>query len=241
MNENNTWSNVSYEECKPYNIPSSKTLFKEFKNVGKEWVESNNIWCIGCHNTYKLICEDVATIFNIPIVDIDKKLWLEKDLIDIVNSIYKDTKEIDYKTWLEEYEPKMNALIKCINARYFHHSYCYKSPYKNKVSVKSNQGHMRNLNTLCSSLLKLYILYEKKLKEYNDNSKTTKKNLLLDLNTECADNCRNALKGVEVNKILQDLNLKNKDINKIETHSPKSFSSPNRSRKRSSYNVKKTK
>jgi len=241
MTENNTWSSVSHTECKPYNIPSTKLLFKDFKKLDKDWIESNNLWCIGCHNTYKLICEDVAMIFKIPIIDIDKKFWLEKDLIDMVNKIYKDTKEIQSEKWLNENEDKMKALINCINTRYFHHSYCYKSVYKNRISTTSNKGHMRNINKLCSCLLKLYILYEKKLKEYNDKSKYKKKNLLLDLNPECADNCRNSLKDIGVSQILRDLNLKNKDIKKIETRSPKSFSSPNRSRKIASYNFKNAK
>jgi hypothetical protein len=49
------------------------------------------------------------------------------------------------------------------------------------------------------------------------------------------------LKDIGVSQILRDLNLKNKDIKKIETRSPKSFSSPNRSRKIASYNFKNAK
>jgi len=158
----------------------------------------------------------------------------------MVTGIYNETKDLDYLIWLNDNERRMDALIKCINSRYFHHTNCYKSSDKHRISTTSNEGHMRNLTVLCSGLLKLYVLYETKLKEYNDNSQTKKPNLLLDLNTECADNCRNALKGPEVKEILEKLNfkLKPKYIHKLETTSPRSYSSPKRSRRKASYKVK---
>jgi hypothetical protein len=240
MSETDTWSKINYKVCKPYNIPSNKTLYIK-NSLEDEWIKSHHKWCIGCYNSYKLICKEVSKLFNIPITNIDKKLWDEQDLMNMVNKIYNETKNDNYETWLNENEPKMKALIECINTRYFHHSYCYKSDKKERISTKSTTGHMRNLTVLCSSLLKLYIIYEKKLKDYNDNSLIKKKNLLLDLNTECADNCRNSLKrddDKDLKKIFIELKLKPKNINKLETKSPRSYSSPKRSRRTSSYKVK---
>ena len=49
---NNTWKSISYKECKPYNIPSKKELYKNYNITDDGWKESHNKWCIGCHNTY---------------------------------------------------------------------------------------------------------------------------------------------------------------------------------------------
>ncbi len=159
--------------------------------------------------------------------------------MQLINLIYKQTKNYDYNTWLNYYEPKMKSLIDCINTRFYHHKNCFRplSNYERYPSIVSNKGHMRNITVMCSGLLKLYILYEKMLKKYNDNSIVKKKNLLLDLNSECADNCRNTLKSKVVISILKDLELSTKNINKLDTNSPRSYTSEKRSRRSKNYNV----
>lgn len=241
MTTNNTWKKYSSKECRPYNRPSKEELLKYKEKYKEGWYQSVNPWCISCHNAYKEICEEVAIQFNLSYDKIEH-FWAEKDLINMVNKIYNETKRDDYKTWLIEHEPKLESIINCINSRYFHHSHCNMAiKNNNRISTVTEKGHMRNLTTLCSSLLKLYILYEKNLKEYNDKCKIKKRNILLDLNTECANNCRNALKGLEIKNIFKDLKLKNRDINTLETKSPKSYNSSRRSKRKSSYKVKNNK
>lgn len=72
-------------------------------------------------------------------------------------------------------------------------------------------------------MLKFYILYELKLKLYNDKYKPKKPNILLDLNASCANNCKDVLKQSDkVRELLIYFNLSQDDITKkLSTKSPK--------------------
>lgn len=239
----NNWENFKYTECLPYNMPSKKERFSKMQDGSKDgWIQSDDDWCKSCYNAYKHICKHVSYEFEIQYHE-EQRIWNEKDLVQMINLIYKQTKNYDYNIWLNEYEPKMKSLIDCINTRFYHHKYCYRplSDYERYPSMVSNKGHMRNITVMCSGLLKLYILYEKMLKEYNDNSIIKKKNLLLDLNSECADNCRNTLKSKVVISILKDLELSSKNVSKLETNSPRSYTTEKRSRRNKSYEISKRK
>jgi len=239
------WKDWDPKDCKPHSIPSKDILFNPRMLQQKDdWVESKHKWCKGCYSAYLKVCKTVSDEFNIPYDSVNQH-WKEDDLKNMVNKIYRETKDDHFSKWLMENEPKMKAIITCVITRYFHHQHCYKpvSPRKIRVSETTTEGHMRNINVLCASLLKLYILYEKKLKQFNDNTLgSKKKNLLLDLNSECADNCRNALKSGEFKNIIDELNLKSSDINKLETNTKRSKRSrEKRSRRKKHYKVDRNK
>lgn len=181
------------------------------------------------------VCKTVASEFKIHLDKQDH--WDENDLKNMVNKIYVETKDENYIHWLNNHTSKIKAIIDCINTRYYQHRNCFKyeGSIIKKPSEVSNEGHMRNLTTLCSSLLKLYILYEMNLKKYNDNNKYKKENLLLTLNQETANNCRNLLKGT-TSKIIQDLELT--DNIKLLENTPKNTSKKiKRSRGKEKYKI----
>ena len=236
-----TWKYIDQKDCIDKKRPVHNILFKYKGKEVDGWVQSNHKWCGSCYKKYMSVCKTVASEFKISLDNQDH--WDENDLKIMVNKIYDETKDENYIHWLNNHTSKIKAIIDCINTRYYQHRNCFKyeGSIIKKPSEVSNEGHMRNLTTLCSSLLKLYILYEKKLKQYNDNHKNKKSNLLLELNEETANNCRNLMKGTELKEIIQDLSLTDNNLKLLETpkNTTKNYNSK-RSRGKGKYKIPNT-
>jgi hypothetical protein len=211
---NDKWNKLNPKDCIPSKKPNKNNLYKDTKK-DDEWVSSNSEWCGSCYNSYIAICKSVADAFDI-YFDYKKKHWNEEALRKIVNKIYDDTKDDNYIDWLKENTRKLEVIIDCINTRFYQHDNCYKKEGELYPSEVSNKGHMRILTTLCSGLLKLYMLYERNLKLYNDKHNNKMSNILLDLNSECANNCKNILVNTESKDILEELKLSIKNIELLE-------------------------
>lgn len=211
----NTWEHAKTKDCIPSKKPNNKKLYKNKESLDEEWFQSNNIWCGSCYNSYIIVCKSVADAFNIP-YNRKTKHWDEETLRNFINEIYDETKDDNYIDWLDEHTHKIQVIIDCINARFYQHDNCYKKETDKYPSEVSNKGHMRFLTTLCSGLLKLYMLYERNLKLYNNNHAIKKNNILLDLNPECSSNCKNILINTESKDILEELKLSMVNIELLE-------------------------
>jgi hypothetical protein len=202
-----SWIDLHPKDCKDLSKIKEKDLFKNTKVIEKgEWIESNDISCASCYASYTKVCVSVATEFNL--YKNIKKHWLGDELKLMINNIVNKSKDIKSILWLDTYEKKLQSIIDCINSRVYHHLNCHKYIGSNIINKDiSNEKHMDFLKVLCESMFKLYILYEYKLKDYNDKNNKFKKNILTDLNKECMNNCLIAL---------DDINNTNNFFNKSE-------------------------
>ena len=209
---NLNWGDLNPYNCKDLSKIKKEDLFKNFKVIKEDYIESNNIICASCYASYLKVCISVATEFKIH--KNIKKHWLGDELKLMVNNIVNETKDMNSILWLNMYEPKLQSIIDCINSRVYHHLNCHKyigSDTTNKDI--SNKMHMDFLKVLCESMFKLYVLYEYKLKDYNNKNNNFKKNILIDLNKECMDNCLIALDEINTNIFFNKSEIKN--INKL--------------------------
>jgi len=207
------WDEFGPEYCKPLKIPKHT----KFDTIGYNWIAYDDIWCAGCYNSYIEICRRVYKEFKLN--KTKDYHFIEKDLIEKVVKLVEKTKKEPSEKWLSKHQSKIESLIECINMRVYQHINCYKNKIETNRYNVSNKGHMRNLFTLCSSLLKLFILYEYKLKQYNDtHPQNPKENILLDLNEECANFCFGSLQTNDIEYMLESLGLTKEDIPKTQSN-----------------------
>jgi hypothetical protein len=186
--------------------------------IEEGWYKSNNDWCKNCYKAYYDICKHVAYEFRIPIDE--ENHFNKEDLKTIILQVVESTKYEESKEWLYNHEKKLMSIINCINSRVNYHINCRRPV--TYTTVRFDPQHLYFLTVLCASMLKLYILYELKLKLYNDKYNPKKPNVLLDLNTSCANNCKDILRDTDkVKELLKYFNLSQDDItNKLSTTSP---------------------
>ncbi len=192
---NNTreWSNYNYSKCYE-NKPSNDKLFKN-KTVSEDgyWEISLHPWCGSCYNAYIEVCSKVADSFNLYI---DKKgHWDRNDLKKAIIRFVEETKNVDPVTWLVNHEIKLINIIDCINLRAYENDSCFKISSTHGLTKDGNIygeiKHIEFIKFLCRSLLKLFLLYETKLFEYNTyHTKKQKKNILVDINPYTSNLCQ---------------------------------------------------
>jgi hypothetical protein len=203
MNKDKVWEEHDIKYCGEYHEPKHSFLFDSLNvqrsDFDKNYSQSTHPWCSSCYSLYSKVCNEVGSIFEMG----TNKKWSKESLKELVNNIADEVDKNEYKSVYnyDIIEPRLRAIINCINTRYYHHKKCYKYSgnrrNKDKLEV-SNESHMFFISDLCSILLKLYKVYKIFLDSKNihkiSKELPLEKNLLLDLNPEIANLCRHRLK-----------------------------------------------
>lgn len=201
------WHEFPPDKCKPM-----KKVKHTTSKTKDDWSIYDDDWCISCYSAYVQVCRKVYKEFKLN--KTRDYHFKEEDLKIAVNKLVNNTKDKDSNIWLRENESKIESIIDCINMRVYQHHNCHSNTKETNIFNVSNKGHMRFLLTACSSLLKLFLLYEFKLKNYNNK----KKNILTDLNKECSSFCFGSLTTIDVEKLLKEMGLNKEDILKIDVN-----------------------
>jgi hypothetical protein len=203
MDKDKAWEEHDIKYCGEYEEPNHSFLFDSLNvqrsDFDKNYSQSTHPWCSSCYSLYSKVCNEVGSIFEMG----TNKKWSKESLKELVDTIADDVDK-NRSNSVYKYkilEPRLRAIINCINTRYYHHKKCYKYSgnrrNKDKLEV-SNESHMFFISDLCSILLRLYEAYKFTLGlenyERNHHKEELEKNLLLDLNPEIANLCRHRLK-----------------------------------------------
>jgi hypothetical protein len=203
MYKDKAWEEHDIKYCGEYQEPNHSFLFDSLNDqrsdFDKNYNQSTHPWCSSCYSLYSKVCNKVGSIFEMG----TNKKWSKESLKELVNNIAEEVDKNEYKSVYnyDIIEPRLRAIINCINTRYYHHKKCYKYSgnrrNKDKLEV-SNESHMFFISDLCSILLRLYKVYKIFLDSKNihkiSKELPLEKNLLLDLNPEIANLCRHRLK-----------------------------------------------
>ena len=206
------WYKIPPDNCNPMRKIKHTTV----SNIKDGWNTYNDDWCSSCYSAYIQVCRRVYKEFGLN--KTRDYHFKEDDLKNAAIKLVITTKDEDYKSWLKKNEKKIESIIECINMRVYQHHNCHNNTKETNGFNVSNKGHMRFLLTACSSLLKLFILYEFKLKQYNNEHKNKKRNILTDLNKECSYFCFGALTTNDVDMLLDEMGLNKEDIFKIDVN-----------------------